>query len=159
MKFFGEFVPGTDSWISLSVMKTEQTITLDDRIVKAPMPNEQRYNVSLFFQDYFPGNDRIKMNLKGVLAGGMPLTVPAKGYKGGTFSLPSYKRVDIGMSYQLANFSRNLKNIWIGMDIFNLFDIRNTNSYYWITDAYGSPYAVPNYLTGRQFNLRLIFDF
>jgi hypothetical protein len=168
MKFFGEFVPGTDSWISLSLMKAEQTITLDDRTVKAPMPNDQLYNVSLFFQDYFPGNERVKMNLKGVLAGGLPLTVPGKGYKGGTFRLPPYRRVDIGMSYRLAggtdrimeqNLLRNLKNIWVGLDVFNLFDIRNTNSYYWITDAYGSPYAVPNYLTGRQLNLRLIIDF
>jgi len=168
MKFFGEFVPGTDSWISLSLMKAEQTITLNEQVIKAPMPNSQSYNLSLFFQDYFPGNERIKMNLKGVLAGGLPITIPNKGYEGGTFRLPSYRRVDIGLSYQLGGetdrfmergFFSNLKNIWLGLDVFNLFDIKNTNSYYWITDVYNTQYAVPNYLTGRQINVRLIVDF
>lgn len=172
VKFFGEFVPGSDSWISFSVMKAQQTITLDDITIKAPMPNSQGYNVSLFFQDYFPGNERIKMNLKGVIAGGLPVTVPNKGYQnaknGGTFRLPAYRRVDIGLSYQLIGgtdrimdrgFFRNFKNIWIGLDVFNLFDIKNTSSYYWITDVYNNEYAVPNYLTGRQLNVRLIVDF
>jgi len=168
LKFYGEFVPGTDSWISFSLMKADQTITYNDQTIKAPMPNSQGYNVSLFFQDYFPGNERIKMNLKGVLAGGLPITVPHRGYEGGTFRLPSYRRIDIGLSYQLVGgtdaimdrgFFRNLKNIWLGVDVFNLLDIKNTSSYYWITDVYNTQYAVPNYLTGRQLNLRLIVDF
>lgn len=172
MKFFGEFVPGTDSWISLSLMKADQNITLNDKVIKAPMPNSQGYNLSLFFQDYLPGNEKLKMNLKGVLAGGLPITVPGIGYtdseNGGTFRLPAYRRVDIGLSYQLAGgtdrimdrgFFRNLKNIWLGVDVFNIFDIRNTNSYYWITDVYDKQYAVPNFLTGRQINVRLIVDF
>ncbi|MDL2256106.1 TonB-dependent receptor [Parabacteroides sp. OttesenSCG-928-K15] len=165
MKFFGEFVPGTDSWISVSLMKTEQTIR---EKTEAPMPNDHRYNVSLFFQDYFPGNDRIKLNLKGVIAGGLPITIPHKGYEAGYFRLPTYRRIDIGLSYQLAGgldpimdrgVFRHLKNIWVGVDVFNLLDFRNTNSYYWITDVYNQQYAVPNHLTGRQLNLRLIVDF
>lgn len=174
VKFFGEFVPGTDSWISLSLMKAEQTISLvkngelTGKTVKAPMPNSQGYNISLFFQDYFPGNERIKLNLMGVLAGGLPITIPHQGYESGTFRLPAYKRVDIGLSYQLAGgtdaimdrgFFRNLKNIWLGLDVFNLLDIKNTSSYYWITDVYNAQHAVPNYLTGRQLNVRLIVDF
>lgn len=164
-KFFGEFVPGTDSWISFSLMKAEQTIR---ETTKVPMPNSQGYNISLFFQDYFPGNDRFKLNLKGVLAGGLPITVPHQGYENGYFRLPAYKRVDIGLSYQLAGGTdaimdrglfRHLKNIWLGVDVFNLLDIKNTSSYYWITDVYNMQYAVPNYLTGRQLNVRLIVDF
>lgn len=73
VKFFGEFVPGTDSWLSFSLMKAEQTIR---NTVTVPMPNSQGYNVSLFFQDYFPGYKKVKLNLKGVLAGGLPLTAP-----------------------------------------------------------------------------------
>ncbi|OAV75719.1 TonB-linked outer membrane protein, SusC/RagA family [Bacteroidales bacterium Barb7] len=165
VKLFGEFVPGTDSWISFSLMKAEQTIR---NTYTVPMPNSQGYNVSLFFQDYFPGYERIKVNLKGVLAGGLPITAPHKGYEYGSFRLPAYRRVDIGLSYQLAGgtdavmdkaFFRNLKHIWVGVDVFNLLGIRNTNSYYWVTDVYNQPYAVPNYLTGRQLNIRLIADF
>ena len=59
VKFFGEFVPGTDSWISFSLMKAEQSIRGSEYV---PMPNSQGYNVSLFFQDYFPGYKRVKLN-------------------------------------------------------------------------------------------------
>ena len=165
VKFFGEFVPGTDSWISFSLMKAEQSIRGSEYV---PMPNSQGYNVSLFFQDYFPGYKRVKLNLKGVLSGGLPVTAPRTGYEEGYFRTPTYKRVDLGFSYQLAGgtdaimdrgFFRNLKNIWLGLDIFNLFDIKNTSSYYWITNIDNHQYAIPNYLTGRQLNVRLIVDF
>ena len=126
VKFFGEFVPGTDSWISFSLMKAEQSIRGSEYV---PMPNSQGYNVSLFFQDYFPGYKRVKLNLKGVLSGGLPVTAPRTGYEDGYFRTPTYKRVDLGFSYQLAGgtdaimdrgFFRNLKNIWLGLDIFQL---------------------------------------
>ena len=165
LKLFGEFVEGVDSWISVSLMKAEQTIR---NSVTVPMPNSQGYNLSLFFQDYFPSYKRLKLNLKGVLSGGLPLTAPHQGYESGYFRTPPYKRVDIGLSYQLAGdmdavmerrIFRSLKSIWIGFDVFNLFDIKNTNSYYWITRADNDQAAVPNYLTGRQFNVKLIVDF
>lgn len=164
-KFFGEFVPGTDSWISFSLMKAEQTIR---ETITVPMPNSQGYNVSLFFQDYFPGYKRIKLNLKGILSGGLPVSAPRKGYENGYFRTPAYKRIDLGFSYQLAGgtdaimdrgFFSHLKNIWLGIDIFNLFDMKNTNSYYWITNIENRQYAVPNYLTNRQLNFRVIVDF
>lgn len=167
VKFFGEFVPGTDSWISFSLMKAEQTIR---DMVTVPMPNSQGYNVSLFFQDYFPGYKRVKLNLKGVLSGGLPFIAPRTKYEDvkSTFRTPAYKRVDLGFSYQLAGGTdaimdrgvfRHLKNIWIGVDVFNLFDIKNVSSYYWITNIDNQQYAVPNYLTGRQLNARVIVDF
>ena len=167
VKFFGEFVPGTDSWISFSLMKAEQTIR---DMVTVPMPNSQGYNVSLFFQDYFPGYKRVKLNLKGVLSGGLPFIAPRTKYEDvkSTFRTPAYRRVDLGFSYQLAGGTdaimdrgvfRHLKNIWIGVDVFNLFDIKNVSSYYWITNIDNQQYAVPNYLTGRQLNARLIVDF
>lgn len=167
VKFFGEFVPGTDSWISFSLMKAEQTIR---DMVTVPMPNSQGYNVSLFFQDYFPGYKRVKLNLKGVLSGGLPFIAPRTKYEDvkSVFRTPAYKRVDLGFSYQLAGGNdpimdrgifRHLKNIWVGLDIFNLFDIKNVSSYYWITNIDNQQFAVPNYLTGRQLNARLIVDF
>lgn len=166
MKFFGEFVPGADSWLSVSLMRSRQTI---NETLKVPMPNDQRYNISLYFQDYFPGNKRAMINLKGVLSGGLPVTMPNKGwesYRGRR--TPAYRRVDIGFLYQIAGgkdaimdrpFFRNFKNIWLGVDVFNLMDISNTSSYYWITDVFNEQYAVPNYLTGRQLNFRVSVDF
>lgn len=165
VKFFGEFVPGTDSWISFSLMKARQTIR---ETTEAPLPNSPGYNVSLFFQDYFPGYKRVQLSLKGVLSGGLPVTVPYQGYESGYYWTPAYKRIDLGVSYLLAGgddaimdrkFFRNLKNVWLGLDMFNLLDIKNVNSYYWITDVYNNQFAVPNYLTGRQLNVRLLVDF
>ena len=173
MKLFGEFVPGADSWISFSLMRSQQTIqtTLADGsagVIKTPMPNDRLYNFSLYFQDYFPGNKRAMINLKGVLVGGLPVTIPNKGWESFSRRLPPYRRVDIGFSYQIAGGEdaimdrrvfRSLKNIWLGVDLFNLFDISNTNSYYWITDVYNAQHAVPNFLTGRQINFRVSVDF
>ena len=168
-KLFGEFVPGADSWISLSLMQARQTIDRTGQpTVHAPLPNSPAYNLSLYFQDYFPGYRRAMVNLRGVLTGGLPVTVPRQGYTGNTFRTPAYRRVDIGFTYQLvggeshvmdSGLLRHFKNLWIGVDVFNLLDIYNTGSYYWITDVYNHRYAVPNYLTGRQLNLRLSADF
>ena len=165
MKFFGEFVPGTDSWLSVSLMRSRQTI---NETLTVPMPNDQLYNVSLYFQDYFPGNKRAMINLKGVISGGLPVTIPYQGWESYRRRTPPYRRVDIGFLYQIAGghdaimdrpLFRSFKNIWLGVDVFNLFDIRNTNSYYWITDVFNNQYAVPNYLTGRQLNFRISVDF
>lgn len=168
MKLFGEFVPGADSWISFSLMKAEQTIRRDNMEQTVPMPNDHGYNFSLFFQDYFPGNKRLKVNLKGVLSGGTPFTAPRQLYENGYYTMPAYKRVDLGFSYQLAGgvdaimdrgFFRNLKNVWLGVDVFNLFDMKNVSSYFWITDVDNNSHAIPNYLTGRQLNVRIIAEF
>jgi hypothetical protein len=169
MKLFGEFVQGTDSWLSVSLMQSRQIIR---ETLEVPMPNDQVYNISLYFQDYFPGNKRARVSLKGVLAGGLPVTIPNKGWEshqqmGGRRTAP-YRRIDIGFSYQIAGgedrimdrpFFSYFKNIWLGIDVFNLLDISNTNSYYWITDVYNYQHAVPNYLTGRQLNFKLSVDF
>lgn len=164
-KIFGEFVPGTDSWLSFSLMQSEQTIR---EKTKAPLPNSHSYNLSLYFQDYFPGYKRTMLNLKGVLSGGFPVTMPGKGYEGGYRLLPPYRRVDIGLTYQLARGDQaimdrgvfqHFKNIWLGVDVFNLLGIENTGSYYWITNVYNEQSPVPNYLTGRQLNVRITADF
>lgn len=164
MKLFGEFVPGTDSWLSFSLMKTEEK--LNGKWV--PRPTDQRYSVSFFFSDYFPRSNRWKMNLKCTFADGLPFGPPHSGREKAVFRTPSYRRVDIGMSYRLLNnedkenrgqVSRYFKNIWLGADIFNLLDINNVNSYYWVTDIHNQQYAVPNYLTSRQINVRLLVEF
>ena len=163
MKLFGEFVPGTDSWVSFSIMKTEEKI--DGKWL--PRPTDQRYNVSVYFTDYFPGSKKWKLNLKGTFAGGLPFGPPHSGREAAVFRTPAYKRVDIGMSRvlidntdrHLTRFGRNIRSMWLGLDVFNLLNINNVNSYYWVTDVYNNQFAVPNYLTSRQTNVRLMIDF
>lgn len=163
-KLFGEFVPGSDSWITLSLFSTKETING----VSIPRPTDQRYNLSLFFTDYFPGSTRWKVTLKAALAGGFPFGPPRSARQVHVYRAPAYKRVDLGASYRLLNNSerqiktgvgRFMKNVWLGLDVFNLLGIANVNSYYWITDITNNQYAVPNYLTGRQINARLTIDF
>lgn len=163
-KLFGEFVPGVDSWITFSLMKTEEQIS--DKW--APRPSDQRYNLSLFFSDYFPNTDKWTMNLRCVLSDGLPFGPPHSGREQFIFRAPAYKRVDIGMSYLVlgnntakdqGNLSASIKNIWLGLDCFNLFNIDNVNSYFWLTDVNNMRHAVPNYLTKRQLNLRVLINF
>ena len=163
MKFFGQFVEGSDSWISFSLMKTQE----DLRGVKVPRPTDQRYSVALFFTDFFPKLPRLKFSLKGVLSDGLPTTAPRSSRDKGYFRMPAYKRVDAGLSYLLisedqrrnSRFLRNFKEAWIGIDIFNMLDISNVSSYYWVTDVNDMQYAVPNYLTRRQVNVRFSLRF
>lgn len=160
LKLFGEFVPGTDSWLALSVMNTK--MKLNGRSI--PLPTDQRFSVNLYFTDFFPGTTRWKMSLKLAYADGLPFSAPHKELENNSFRAPAYKRVDIGMSYRLLNNENRtqpflFKNIWLGADCLNLFGISNVNSYYWITDVTDRQYAVPNYLTGRRINARMIFEF
>lgn len=157
MKLYGEFVPGTDSWISLSFMNTSMKLNG----VSIPLPTDQRYAINMFFTDYFPGTERWKMSLKLAYADGLPFSAPHQELESNSFRAPAYKRADIGLSYRLFNNAdsskkRNLlHNAWLGVECLNLFGINNINSFYWITDVTGQQYAVPNYLTGRQINFKL----
>jgi hypothetical protein len=159
LKLYGEFVPGTDSWVSLSLMRTQ--MKLNGQWI--PMPTDQRYGINFFFTDYFPGTDRWKMNLKAAYADGLPFGPPHTGLEQQSFRAPAYRRVDIGMSYRAINNEdkthKTIKNLWIGLDCLNLLGISNVNSYYWITDVGNQQYAVPNYLTGRQLNARVRIEF
>lgn len=161
LKLFGEFVPGTDSWVSLSLMNT--SMKLNGKSI--PLPTDQRYAVNLFFTDYFPGTTRWKMSLKLALADGLPFSAPHRELESNVFRAPAYKRADVGLNYRIIDNNdrhkkRNpIRNLWVGAECLNLFGINNVNSYYWITDVTGQQYAVPNYLTGRQINVKLSVDF
>ncbi len=160
LKLYGEFVPGTDSWLSLSLMNTQ--MKLNGRSM--PLPTDQRWAMNLFFTDYFPGTTKWKMALKLAYADGLPFSAPHREMERNSFRAPAYKRADIGMSYRLLdneNRSKKVpfKNIWLGIDCLNLLGINNVNSYYWITDVTNQQYAVPNYLTGRMINGRILFEF
>lgn len=164
-KLFGQFVPGSDSWITFSLMNTSQTL----HGKKVPLPSDQRYSVSLYFTDYFPKFPKLKFALRGVISDGLTMTAPRVSRDQAWFRAPAYKRVDIGLSYQFLGaptdkpnthpFWKHFKSIILGVDVFNLFDISNVSSYYWVTDVNNIQYAVPNYLTRRQFNVRLSLEF
>lgn len=165
LKLYGEFVPGTDSWVSVGLMKTEEKINGSAYV---PRPTDQRFNLAVFFSDYFPSTDRWKMTIQGHYAGGLPFGPPHAGREKQVFRMSSYRRVDLGISYRLLKnedrhvqkgLGRAFRNIWLGLDAFNILDISNVNSYYWVTDITNHQYAVPNYLTGRQINARILFEF
>ncbi len=161
MKLYGEFVPGTASWLTFSLMSTRENIGGK----WLPRPTDQLYNLSLYFTDYFPRRESWKMSLRCSLADGLPFGSTHSGREKQVFRAPAYKRVDIGLSYKVFDYSKHphvygksgfFNDIWMGIDALNLLGINNVNSYYWITDIQNTQYAVPNYLTGRQLNLRLI---
>lgn len=159
LKLYGEFVPGTDSWLTFSIMSTRQTING----IRVPLPTDQRWGVNLHFTDYFPGTDRWKMALKLAFADGLPFGAPHRGLEYQQFRAPAYKRVDIGMSYLAYRHedrsSFGIRRVWLGIDGLNIFGISNVNSYYWVTDVTNKQFAVPNYLTGRQINGKVIVEF
>jgi len=173
----GEFVKGMESWASLSIMKTAADIDNDfytdengtiHEIGYYARPADQRVNFSLFFQDYLPKMPHFKMHLNLVYGSGFPLRAPET-YKGEyDFRMPDYKRVDIGFSVVLKKEGKKKKEFnlfnftettWISLEAFNLLDIDNTVSYLWIQDVGGTQFAVPNYLTSRQLNLKLHLSF
>ncbi len=182
MKINGEFVAGVESWASLSFMQTREDISNDyyfdregERIEPGyyPRPTDQLVNFGLFFQDYFPNNPTYKVHLTLLFGSGLPASSPYSDRYDEIFRMPAYRRVDLGFSKVISNtgYSGNSKNflkayesIWIGLEVFNLFDINNTISYLWITTVnnlsqVSQQYAVPNYLTSRRLNLRVNINF
>ena len=155
LKVYGEFVPGTDSWLTLSLMSARQK--LGNQWI--PMPTDQRWAVNLHFTDYFPGTDRWRMTLRLAFADGLPFGAPHRGLEVQQFRAPAYKRADIGMSFRAIKEGKGIKDLWLGIDCLNLFGISNVNSYYWVSDVNNRQWAVPNYLTGRQINGKLTIEF
>lgn len=151
LKLYGEFVPGTDSWLTLSLMSTRQKYNNE----WVPMPTDQRWAVNLHFTDYFPGTERWKMTLRLAFADGLPFGAPHRGLEQQQFRAPAYKRADIGMSYCALKNTKGIKGLWLGLDCLNLFGISNVNSYYWVTDVTNIQWGVPNFLTGRQINAKI----
>ncbi len=176
-KLTGEFVKGVDSWLSMSYMKTEEDL-IDDIFIRQrngvsdttypgfiPRPTDQRFMANLFFQDYWPGNPTIKVHMNAVFNTGLPVGAPNAPRHFATHRLPGYKRIDMGVSKEIARQKDSRKilnfieNVWIGLDVFNVFDIQNTISYTWVTDVRSSQYAIPNYLTGRLYNIKVNVTF
>jgi len=158
----GEFVPGVESWASMSLMRSREDIENDGQGY-IPRPTDQRLSFSLFFQDYMPKNPSYKMNLKLHYSSGLPFGAPQSERFEQTLRIPSYRRVDIGLSKVIKDGDKgfqwkyldHFESIWISAEVFNLLGIRNTISYLWVTDVTQAQYAVPNYLTTRLLNFKL----
>jgi hypothetical protein len=182
LRLYGDIVKDATSWISLGVMKAAEDI-IDDKIVYkdvsgadsatafpgyVPRPTDQRLMIGMYFEDYFPRWKNYKMHLNFMYATGLPFGPPDNKRYGDTLRLPDYKRVDIGFSALLLDGEKHassklwgkLENIWFSLEVFNLLGIQNTLSYSWIQDqTSGRTFAVPNRLTSRLINAKLVVDF
>ncbi|NSW45304.1 MAG: TonB-dependent receptor [Bacteroidales bacterium] len=179
MKVNGEFVPGVESWVSLSLLKTQEDI-IDDFYYKnidgqftrvepgyIPRPTDQLINLGLFFQDYLPMDPTYTMQLSLLFGSGLPFGPPKSERYEATYRMPPYRRVDIGFSKILKSPEQEINygilkyfdKLWIGLEVFNLLDIDNTISYQWVSDIRGHEYAVPNYLSSRRLNIKIIASF
>jgi hypothetical protein len=167
MKVNGEFVSGIESWASLSVMKTEEDV-LNDNHGYIPRPTDQRFNFSVFFQDYLPGNPTWKMHLTAFYGSRLPTGPPKSERYMDVFRIPPYRRIDLGFSKILINQDHKkyrykafdqIKDMWLSLEVFNLLGINNTISYLWVANNSGDMYGVPNYLTKRKLNLKLTVKF
>lgn len=194
VRLFGEFVKGTDSWISLSVMKTAEDILNDqyyqyynqsgelitgfsqDQVVADSVsvnpgyirrPSDQRFNMSIFFQDYLVKNKNFKMHMQLHLGTGLPFGPPDRKRYNDVLKMPPYRRVDIGFSYLIvdgekqhkSNFLNSFDKIWLSAEVLNLLGVQNTLSYRWIKDIRNTVWPLPNYLTSRRINVKLHISF
>ena len=162
MKLMGELVPGADSWISFSAMRSRMRF-VDDKhnLGWIPTPQEQRYNLTVYFQDYLPQLPQYKLHLKFIWSEGLPFGYPRKENMRYLGHMSDFKRVDIGASRTFSaktdKWMKKAKHVdsWsIQFDVFNLVGWNNENSYYWVTAINGLQLPCPNYLTGRMFNLK-----
>lgn len=182
IRLYGDLVKDATSWISVGLMKTMEDVT-DDKIVYKntagadsavkypgyiPRPTDQRFMLGMYFEDYLPRWKNYKMHLNLLYASGLPFGPPDANRYGDTLRLPDYKRVDIGFSALLLNGAKHphsklwnsIDNAWFSLEVFNLLGIQNTLSYTWIQDqTSGKTYAVPNRLTSRLINVKLVVDF
>ena len=165
-KVNGEFVSGVQSWASVSLLQTKEDI-MGDGHGWIPRPTDQTVNVSLFFQDYFPGNPTYKMHLAAFYGSRLPTGPPNSERYMDTFKMPPYRRLDIGFSKILIGpdtpqnnrLLSKVKDMWLSFEVLNLLGINNTVSYFWVSSNSGDMFAVPNYMTTRKVNLKLTVKF
>lgn len=182
IRLYGDIVKDATSWISIGLLKAAEDLN-DDKITYQdvsgadsatifpgyiPRPADQRFMLGMYFEDYLPGNENFKMHLNLIYSSGLPFGPPDQKRYGDTLRLPDYKRVDIGFSTLILDGSKHpdkklyssIKKIWFSAEVFNLLGIQNTLSYSWIQDqSSGNVFAVPNRLTSRLINAKLIVDF
>lgn len=166
LRINGDFVEGLESWASISLMQTQEDI-LGDNLGWLRRPTDQRLSFKLFFQDYLPTIPWWRMSLSFLYGTRTPVTHPYQTDRSVEYELPPYFRVDLGNTIQLTKFDqvrqsrlgRFFDDILVSVEVFNLFNYHNVVSYIWVADYTNVYYPVPNYLTARQFNLKLTATF
>ncbi len=174
VRLYGDLVQDATSWISIGLMKGEQKIT-DSASIPGydkyfPLPSDQRFMLGMYFEDYLPSNKNFKVHINLTYATGLPVGPPFGHMYQDVIRLPDYKRVDIGFSALILDGSRrehpahsyfnNIKSIWASLEVFNLLSIQNTLSYTWIQDwTTQMKFAVPNRLTSRLLNVKMLVNF
>ncbi|HPS12784.1 MAG TPA: TonB-dependent receptor, partial [Prolixibacteraceae bacterium] len=167
MKVNGEFVSGTQSWISMSLMKTMEDI-VGDGYGYIRRPNDQRFKFSMFFQDYLPGLPAYQMHLTGHYITGVPYGMPRSPRYMQQTTMNAYKRVDIGFLRLLVSDGKNLtgakffdhfKSCSVGIELYNILGFQNVSSYTFIADYDNVYHPVPDRLTGRMLNLKITAEF
>jgi len=179
-KINGEFVDGAESWASLSIMRAFEDVENDSYIDSGgktvypgyyPRPTDQRINFGLFFQDYIPNSPSYRVHLTGYFGTGYPVGIPDSDRWDILARMPAYKRIDIGFTKTIKGENSNglskvkwLNELWIGVEVFNIFDFTNTISYMWVKTVANQnnesgQYAVPNNLTSRRINVKVLAKF
>lgn len=179
-KINGEFVNGAESWASLSIMRAFEDVENDSYIDNGgktiypgyyPRPTDQRINFGLFFQDYIPNNPSYRVHLTGYFGTGYPVGIPDSDRWDVLTRMPAYKRIDIGFTKTIKGENSKglskikwLNELWIGVEVFNIFDFTNTISYMWVKTVANQnnesgQYAVPNNLTSRRINVKISAKF
>ncbi len=178
----GEFVPGAESWINLSFLRTRENLTAVQHLRRelnqeeaqpvddVARPTDQLMQLSMFFQDYLRTNENIKMHLNLTVGTGLPYGLLGNNRVfRNTYRFNPYHRVDIGFSLLLWDESRRERRpknplrfsraTWLSLEVFNLMQVQNQAGNTWIKTVFNQQYAIPNYLTSRRINLRLKMDF
>ena len=182
MRINGEFVPGTESWINLSILQAKERLDgvqhkrFEEGESEAtdvdfvPRPSEQAVTLAMFFQDHLPSNENFRVHMNFIWGTGLPFGIKENNVEfRNTFRYSTYYRVDIGFSILLWEESRKAKHpkhilgfskrSWISLDVFNLLDVANDASNTWIKTVFNQQFAINNHLTSRRVNLRFRVDF
>ncbi len=181
LRLNGEFVSGAESWFNLSFLRAReslndvqhQRLTPDGEVLlveEVPRPSDQAFNMSIYFQDYLPANENIRVFLNLQFGTGLPFGLPqANGEFRNIFRFTAYRRVDMGFGFQLwkgewrdrkpNHIFRTFDNAWINLEVFNLMAVQNQTSNTWIRTVFGQQFAVPDNLTNRRVNLRFRMEF
>ncbi|MEO9850354.1 MAG: TonB-dependent receptor [Reichenbachiella sp.] len=156
----GEFIEGTESWFSLGILKTKEDLQEGNGYVRRP--SDQLINLGIFFQDHLPNDPSIKVSLNMLFGSGLPFGPPGRDDLRNSFSGDEYYRMDLGFSksFEFTNDKTLTPNsLWVGLEVLNALGAENTISYTWIQDVIGNQFAVPNALSARFLNVRVIAKF
>lgn len=184
VRLFGELVKDAESWVSLGFMRTKENLEndhyynyklndrnepIDSTLVNVGYlrrPTDRMITFGMFFQDYLSTNKNFKVYLNTLYGSNLPYNIPGSVKYRNALIIDPYIRADIGLSALLLDSDktnrrshspfRSFDNIWASLEIFNLIDRANTISYLLIKDFANNTFTLPNRLTPRLLNLKLV---